>query len=700
MRKSQRKITYIPETGDLDANYCTGRELMDATKTVVSTLSRNHETSVTFGGDEAYTTGKHVVLPSLPDDAQVTKRQGLVTGGYANHETLHNLLTEFDGETRDMCQRWHRNEMHLTNSIANAMEDVRIEMGGRDLYNGLPKAIDKTAHEVNQQFLDEHLPTLTDEELNDFTRIGAVAITWEGRKRLGYPSDTMQKCLDAVSDDVKRKASMIVDAIQHLGTGVEGMGRVNTEAAYKGCRELHKLAEKIAQDEAKGKNGEQRRDIEYTGEDGQSRSIKLTSDAQSSAGGKRGSGDGEVSSDAGGKGDQGVAGSPTDADATGSSGLSNTEHPEGQPNQGTETNGYGANTNEGSSERYLRPINAELSQAMDRVIGDITTRGGGSYRVLSRECDKWLVSKTSNFKSSDGIKVVRSTKLTDGEKEYSERLKRMGNLLGTMRRKLKRALISKARREYANGKDSGKLDMSKLVNVIGFDTRVFKHHTESPAIDTAVSVCVDLSGSMRGDEISLSTDCCIAIAEALEGTGVSLEITGHNTAGGTYHGQTTRDSRFNRRCGITMKVFKEFGVSLRRSRGSLGKMDSNCGAANADGDAWLYAVDRLLARPERRKVFIALSDGMPAYNSDFGDQETHTRDVVEWMEMNGVDVVGIGILTDAPSRFFPKHVVCNNLNELSKNVMDQLGRLLVGSNFKVDNADLIKTSRANAKQAR
>ena len=223
MRKSQRKITYIPETGDLDANYCTGRELMDATKTVVSTLSRNHETSVTFGGDEAYTTGKHVVLPSLPDDAQVTKRQGLVTGGYANHETLHNLLTEFDGETRDMCQRWHRNEMHLTNSIANAMEDVRIEMGGRDLYNGLPKAIDKTAHEVNQQFLDEHLPTLTDEELNDFTRIGAVAITWEGRKRLGYPSDTMQKCLDAVSDDVKRKASMIVDAIQHLGTGVEGM---------------------------------------------------------------------------------------------------------------------------------------------------------------------------------------------------------------------------------------------------------------------------------------------------------------------------------------------------------------------------------------------------------------------------------------------------------------------------------------------
>ena len=41
MRKSQRKITYIPDSGELDTAYCSGRDLMDATKAVVSTLSRN-----------------------------------------------------------------------------------------------------------------------------------------------------------------------------------------------------------------------------------------------------------------------------------------------------------------------------------------------------------------------------------------------------------------------------------------------------------------------------------------------------------------------------------------------------------------------------------------------------------------------------------------------------------------------------------
>ena len=36
--KTKRNITYIPETGDLDLPYCTGQELMGATRTVVRTL--------------------------------------------------------------------------------------------------------------------------------------------------------------------------------------------------------------------------------------------------------------------------------------------------------------------------------------------------------------------------------------------------------------------------------------------------------------------------------------------------------------------------------------------------------------------------------------------------------------------------------------------------------------------------------------
>lgn len=263
MKKSKRKITYIPDSGDLDTAYCSGGELMDATKAVVSTLSRKSKTTVSFAGDGAYTDGENVVLPALPTNATITKRQGLVTGGYANHETLHNLLTEFEGETQDMCRQWHVDGRKFTLSLANAMEDIRIEMGGRDLYNGLPKAIDHTAHAVNQVFLDNYnagKEGYTD-AVNDFAQIAAVAVTWEGRRRLGYPSDTMQKCLDLLPADILKRVNIIVDAVQTLPTGVTGMGDVDKQAAYRGCRQLHKLAERIANDYQReqtqsGNNGE------------------------------------------------------------------------------------------------------------------------------------------------------------------------------------------------------------------------------------------------------------------------------------------------------------------------------------------------------------------------------------------------------------------------------------------------------------
>ena len=143
--KTPRNITYIPESGDLDKPYCTGRELMDATRTVVKVLGRKSNSTVRFDGNNAYTNGTDVVLPSLPDDATLTKREGLVTAGYANHETLHNLLTDLTpgGYGFNKRQEWAKDKKHLTKAIQNCLEDVRIERGGKELYAVYPKPLTK-----------------------------------------------------------------------------------------------------------------------------------------------------------------------------------------------------------------------------------------------------------------------------------------------------------------------------------------------------------------------------------------------------------------------------------------------------------------------------------------------------------------------------------------------------------------------------
>ena len=139
-----KTLTFIPEGLDLDQPVMTGEELMDATSTVVRTISRDHNSNVVFAGGDALTDGKIVVLPSLPNDAKVTKRQALVCGGFANHETLHVLLTDFKKLT-EFATKWKNEGLRLEPSMANAIEDIRIEMGGLQLYDGMGKAIDKTA---------------------------------------------------------------------------------------------------------------------------------------------------------------------------------------------------------------------------------------------------------------------------------------------------------------------------------------------------------------------------------------------------------------------------------------------------------------------------------------------------------------------------------------------------------------------------
>lgn len=721
MRKSQRKITYIPDSGELDTAYCSGRDLMDATKAVVSTLSRNAKATVTFAGDGAYTDGQHVVLPALPDNASITKRQGLVTGGYANHEMLHNVLTEFNGETEQMCRRWRRDGRELTSALANAMEDVRIEMGGRDLYNGLPKAIDHTSHEVNQQFLDNYASgDIPADAVSDFGQIGAVAITWEGRRRLGYPSDTMQKCLDLLSPDVRRKVNTIVDAVQHLETGVRGMGDIDTEAAYRGCRELHKLAERIADDYQT-----QRRE----GGSGNETNIGTATDNEQATGGTGRTPDGQDNGNAKREGGEGTAGGSSNADPTSLTGTGDQGSGKGQSDNrsketdsGTEQDVSSGDLRSGDDKpnTYAQSdgsvdtswerdnckgvITGELVKALDKVVEDIHSQRieGGKHTVLTRDADYWQVSQKDKTKFNDGLKIKRSIKLQDGDIEYANRLKQMGNKLGTMRRKLERALVSQKRSRYAPRKRHGRLDTNKLTNIIRFDPLVFRHKVVDDFINTAVSICVDLSGSMRGDEISLATDCAIAIAEALQGTGVELEITGHNTAGAHAMYRSDTGRKYHRKCAIRMTMFKSFDTPLQRARGTLGQMPYAVGAANADGDAWMYAADRLLQRPEQRKIFIAMSDGRPAYRNDYGDANSykHTRNVVEWMTLNGIDVVGIGIGDDCVKQFFPRYVVVQRLDDLSKHVMDQLGKMLLGERFVVDNSDLIATGRRDAQTAR
>lgn len=692
---TQRKITYIEESGDLEAEIMTGEQLMDATTTVVRTIARDHGTDVIFAGTGAATDGKRVLLPSIPLDAKVTRRQALVTGGYANHESLHKLLTDFNG-LRKRIIRWHEQGKKLTKSMANAIEDIRIERGGQVLYNGLPKSIDKTAREVNREFIDKVYPQDPD-CVKDFRRIGPVAVTWEGRRRLGYPDPSMAEAMALLPDDIRKRVEKIVDKVMQLEHGVEGMGRVNTVAAYAGSIEGAKLAERIVR--AYEKEEEKRKAKEE-----EKRKAKAKADAESKGKGKsqgEGEGEGEAKSgdgdgksgEGGSKPDQESSKSESDSDGEGDGDGSapvakadgevtkDADHgQDAEPATPAATQpGGGVGATVGRDEE-VEPINAELNQVVNTVLGELV-QGGGGYRVLNASEDE----------------VVRADGKAHDRAMYQVIKGRMGPELGTVRRKLERVLVAMKESSWENGKRSGRLNVRRNARkIIELRPDVFKKRVEEETINAAISVLVDLSGSMSSDrKLLLAAEASIAVAEALEGTGVPLEVSGHHSWISSLSRKMYEDMNdemrrtVSRAQNIRNIIFKGFDDPLSRSRENLGSIIRSSSGANADGDAIVMVAKRLLDRREDRKLMLVLSDGQPAYTSFNRDVHQHTRDCVQWCVSQGIEIVGLGIKSNAVERYYPRHVVVHSMDDFAKAYVDEIAKMLTGRSVSGTSSQLI-----------
>ena len=86
-----------------------------------------------------------------------------------------------------------------------------------------------------------------------------------------------------------------------------------------------------------------------------------------------------------------------------------------------------------------------------------------------------------------------------------------------------------------------------------------------------------------------------------------------------------------------------------------------------------------------------MADGYPAWSTSFDrrQRDKYTRQAVINLENQGVTCVGIGIASDCVKQYFEKWVVINSVDDLSRTVLDQVAKLIIGDRFTVDNAELI-----------
>ena len=196
----------------------------------------------------------------------------------------------------------------------------------------------------------------------------------------------------------------------------------------------------------------------------------------------------------------------------------------------------------------------------------------------------------------------------------------------------------------------------------------FKQETEHTFRDTVVTLLIDNSGSMRGRPISVAAMSADILARTLERCGVKVEILGFTTRawkGGRARekwlgeGKPAMPGRLNE---LRHIVYKSADMPWRRGRRNLGLMlREGLLKENIDGEALMWAHNRLIARPEQRRILMVISDGAPVDDSSLSVNsgnylDRHLRDVIDYIEnASPVELLAIGIGHDV-TRYYRRAV--------------------------------------------
>ena len=301
------------------------------------------------------------------------------------------------------------------------------------------------------------------------------------------------------------------------------------------------------------------------------------------------------------------------------------------------------------------------------------------YRAFTTEFDEVVEAD----ELCDADELARLRQMLD------QQLAHLQGVIARLANRLQRRLMAKQTRAWEFNLEEGLLDTARLPRIVvnPLHSLSFKRETEVAFRDTVVGLLIDNSGSMRGRPITVAAMSADILARTLERCGVKVEILGFTTRmwkGGQSRerwiaaGKPANPGRLN---DLRHIVYKSADAPWRRSRKSLGLMlREGILKENIDGEALLWAHNRLLGRPEQRRILMVISDGAPVDDSTLSVNpgnylERHLREVIELIETRSpVELLAIGIGHDV-TRYYRRAVTIVDAEQLGGTMMEKLAEL-------------------------
>lgn len=622
----------------------------------VTQMLAGMEIEVTQRGDKAFVqhdtkTGRplRVNIPYLPDNA--TEKLIRAVQGFLDHEVAHVLFTDNAARTEAASEGKRLDATH------NMLEDCFIERMMMRKFRGseynLGQVRDLVFKDWTGAAFEKALMAGKTDEPSMFALLNVIMFrAWAGHK----------ECIDFMADGDKwQYVPQTAAALAFVENDIKTC-ESSWDTLDLARRVLKAIEDMFDDQDDQGDQGDQ--------DDQGDKGGKSKSNSESKEGDEESEGD---ESESGENESEGEGNESEDEGDNESEGGSDDE------SEDESEESHSEEEREKEKQEFLNAMEEleDFSNELSKVVGDMyldASKSGefGKWLIFTREYDKPEMYDSSNANTSDVRNMEESVQ----------------SMVAPMAKQLERLLLAQKRSRFEPGLRSGRLNASSLHRLKSGDDRVFRKKHVTKIKDTAVHLLIDMSGSMVGNEMTIAAHSGYAMASMLARVNIPTEVMTfttapfpHNVAIEMHDAETRLGRQFSHRRCCVHRILKRYEdrmtPEIRRNFAHLGANRSGLPASNCDPESLDMAATRLAVRKEPRKVLIVLSDGMPAFFGDVYSAPDRMKEIVAAAEKTGIEVIGIGIDTDAVTRFYPKNLVLRNVSDLPAAIMGEMRRILL-----------------------
>ena len=645
---------------------------------VAAIFARTKGVTVKLQGRQPKTDGSTIYLPENANEMSAKDQRRLE--GVLDHEWMH-IHEEREAEKYGYKGAFKLLKEEVKNNreamMLNVFEDIRCEEKATKLWIGVAENL-ALAMEQSVEEYQKEAARIEKSVGEQFWKLIGSAIIFKAR---GEELSWLPKALGPFVADLEPEIaeSRIIERPEQ---SLE-LGRRVIEKLQGALEEARKEAEK-RQEEKEAGEGEN--------EDGSEGSSE-GEEAEGEGEGSEAEGEEAENEDEGEKKGQGSkkGEGETDEEAENEGGNGGEKAEGEKKGQGSEAEG------EGSESSINEMSDEELEEAIEALKGAERDAESQDMNDIEREKlgekSEQEAAKTSGTRYSTHPAIERQDKVItprNGDKSEYDRLRsKVNKQVGALKAKILQTLRSQAQSRFIGDREQGRIDSAALYGLRMGEKRVFCKRTEETKLDTAVSVLVDLSGSMGEGRNSRSKAyyakmVSIALGETFNALNIPFEMVGFtNTYSRRRHAPDI--DRYARQLPFDFHMFKSFGDKFTKVKARLTTITGL--EENVDGGALMFVAKRLAVRRESRKMIFVISDGAPAGGCRPDVNHSYLHEVIRKVTKAGIEVFGIGVLTSSVARYYTpangsSHIVVNKLDQFAVQV------------FKLLKAQLLKKRRA------